>query len=56
MRRRRDVLADYKAIVQRIYRPAAYYGRVRCSSAIAGPSGVGPQPKLGPFVSSLGWY
>jgi hypothetical protein len=29
MRPRRDALADYKAIVQRIYQPAAYYGRVR---------------------------
>jgi hypothetical protein len=29
MRPRRDVLADYKSIVQRIYRPSAYYGRVR---------------------------
>ena len=29
LRPRRDVLADYKAIVQRIYQPAAYYGRVR---------------------------
>ena len=29
MRPRRDVLADYKSIVQRIYQPATYYGRVR---------------------------
>ena len=28
-RPRREVLADYRAIVQRIYRPSAYYGRVR---------------------------
>jgi hypothetical protein len=28
-RPRRDILSDYRAILARIYRPAAYYGRVR---------------------------
>jgi hypothetical protein len=34
MRPRRDILADYKAIVRRIYQPATYYSRLR-GSAIA---------------------
>jgi hypothetical protein len=34
MRPRREILADYKAIIQRIYQPAAYYGRVRAVSRL----------------------
>src|SRR5262249_36189286 len=53
LRNRRDVLADFRAVLQRVYRPEAYFARVKALSRALDCSGQPTAFSLGEVAEAI---